>query len=351
MSNEMSFVIQKLQSYQGRKIKIMEVCGTHTSSIFKNGIRDLISPQIELISGPGCPVCVTKASYIDELIQYAHAPNTVVLTFGDMMKVKGTRENLTQTVASGGKVEILYSPLMAIERAVTNPETEFIFAAVGFETTLPIYGLLLEEITKRELQNLKLLTATKKMMPALEYICQTATNIDGFLCPGHVSVITGSDCFEKLCKTYQKPFVVAGFEGEHILVAIYEILQQIEQDQPQVTNCYTNAVSAKGNEKAQKMMERFFETKDGYWRGIGWISNSEFVIRKEYQRYCANLDQEIIEEKMPDGCQCANVILGQIQPSQCPLFGSLCTPEDAVGPCMVSAEGVCGIWYKNRRNR
>ena len=347
----MSFVIQKLQSYQGRKIKIMEVCGTHTSSIFKNGIRDLISPQIELISGPGCPVCVTKASYIDELIQYAHAPNTVVLTFGDMMKVKGTRENLTQTVASGGKVEILYSPLMAIERAVTNPETEFIFAAVGFETTLPIYGLLLEEITKRELQNLKLLTATKKMMPALEYICQTATNIDGFLCPGHVSVITGSDCFEKLCKTYQKPFVVAGFEGEHILVAIYEILQQIEQDQPQVTNCYTNAVSAKGNEKAQKMMERFFETKDGYWRGIGWISNSEFVIRKEYQRYCANLDQEIIEEKMPDGCQCANVILGQIQPSQCPLFGSLCTPEDAVGPCMVSAEGVCGIWYKNRRNR
>ncbi len=347
----MSFVIQKLQSYQGRKIKIMEVCGTHTSSIFKNGIRDLISPQIELISGPGCPVCVTKASYIDELIQYAHAPNTVVLTFGDMMKVKGTRENLTQTVASGGKVEILYSPLMAIERAVTNPETEFIFAAVGFETTLPIYGLLLEEITKRELQNLKLLTATKKMMPALEYICQTATNIDGFLCPGHVSVITGSDCFEKLCKTYQKPFVVAGFEGEHILVAIYEILQQIEQDQPQVTNCYTNAVSAKGNEKAQKMMERFFETKDGYWRGIGWISNSEFVIRKEYQRYCANLNQEIIEEKMPDGCQCANVILGQIQPSQCPLFGSLCTPEDAVGPCMVSAEGVCGIWYKNRRNR
>lgn len=130
------------------KLRLWKVCGTHTSSIFKNGIRDLISPQIELISGPGCPVCVTKASYIDELIQYAHAPNTVVLTFGDMMKVKGTRENLTQTVASGGKVEILYSPLMAIERAVTNPETEFIFAAVGFETTLPIYGLLLEEITK-----------------------------------------------------------------------------------------------------------------------------------------------------------------------------------------------------------
>lgn len=351
MSNEMSFVIQKLQSYQGRKIKIMEVCGTHTSSIFKNGIRDLISPQIELISGPGCPVCVTKASYIDELIQYAHAPNTVVLTFGDMMKVKGTRENLTQTVAAGGKVEILYSPLMAIERAVMNPETEFVFAAVGFETTLPIYGLLLEEIIKKELRNLKLLTATKKMMPALEYICQTATNIDGFLCPGHVSVITGSDCFEKLCETYKKPFVVAGFEGEHILVAIYEILKQIEQNQPKVENCYTNAVSAKGNEKAQKMMERFFETKDGYWRGIGWISNSEFVIRKEYQRYCANLNQEIIEEKMPDGCQCANVILGQIQPSQCPLFGSICTPEDAVGPCMVSAEGVCGIWYKNRRNR
>ena len=351
MSNEMSLVIQKLQIYKGRKIKMMEVCGTHTSSIFKNGIRDLISPQIELISGPGCPVCVTKASYIDELIQYAHAPNTVVLSFGDMMKVKGTRENLTQTVASGGKVEILYSPLMAIERAVMNPETEFVFAAVGFETTLPIYGLLLEEIIKKELRNLKLLTATKRMMPALEYICQTATNIDGFLCPGHVSVITGSDCFEKLCETYKKPFVVAGFEGEHILVAIYEILKQIEQNQPQVTNCYTNAVSAKGNEKAQKMMERFFETKDGYWRGIGWISNSEFVIRKEYQRYCANLDQEIIEEKMPDGCQCANVILGQIQPSQCPLFGSLCTPEDAVGPCMVSAEGVCGIWYKNRRNR
>ena len=350
MKNDLNQVIQKLQNYQGRSIKIMEVCGTHTSSIFKNGIRDLISPQIELISGPGCPVCVTKASYIDDLIQYSFCENTTILTFGDMMKVKGTKESLTQAVARGARVEILYSPLMAIKQAQSNPKMNYIFAAVGFETTLPIYGVLLEEAEKKDIKNLKLLTATKKMMPALEYICQTAENIDGFLCPGHVSVITGCDSFEELSETFHKPFVVAGFEGEHILVAIYEILRQIEENCPSMKNCYTNAVNAKGNEKAQFYIDRFFEAQDGYWRGIGWIPGSEYVMKDAYKDYCANSIQEHNEEKMPDGCRCANVILGQIYPNECPLFGKVCTPEDAVGPCMVSTEGVCGIWYQNRRN-
>lgn len=350
MSLKLEDIVGKLKKYQGPHLKIMEVCGTHTSSIFKNGIRDLISPEIELISGPGCPVCVTKASYIDELIRYSYCQNTKILTFGDMMKVKGTKENLTQATARGGEVEMIYSPLMAIDRAIKQPDTLFIFAAVGFETTLPIYGVLLEEIKERNIRNLKLLTATKKMLPALEYICSTAGNIDGFLCPGHVSVITGSDSFRELSETFRKPFVVAGFEGEHILVAIYEILQQIESGKPRVKNCYTNAVRPKGNEKAQGYINRFFETKDGFWRGIGWIPNSEYKIKEEYQQYCLNTEKETVEKDMPAGCQCSKVILGQIQPSECPLFGGLCTPEDAVGPCMVSAEGVCGIWYKNRRN-
>lgn len=337
----------ELKNYDGKKVKIMEVCGTHTSSIFKNGIRSLLSPKIELISGPGCPVCVTEEAYIDKLVEYSMTDNYHVLTFGDMMKVKGSRYSLSQAKAMGGKVSIMYSPLGAVNLAKGNTNTTYIFAAVGFETTAPSYALLLEEARKYELTNLKLLTSLKTMLPALTFICDNEEHIDAFLCPGHVSVITGTRMYHGLTEKYKKPFVVAGFEGEHILAAVYEILRQIEKNEYSTANLYKSAVSEKGNEKAAALLNKYFETSDGYWRGIGLIKNSGLKLREEYEGYDGGSNMVSISSQMPKACKCKEVILGRLHPVECPLFRSVCTPMNAIGPCMVSTEGACGIWYKN----
>ena len=341
-------VVNELREYDGEKIKIMEVCGTHTSSIFKNGIRSLISPKIELISGPGCPVCVTSSAYIDKLVEYSIGENCCVLTFGDMMKVKGDKLSLTEAGALGAKVKVLYSPLDAIKVAMENRNKQFVFAAVGFETTTPIYALLIEEITKNKIDNLKILTSLKTMIPALSFICENEEEIDAFLCPGHVSVITGCDIYRELSEKYNKPFVVAGFEGEHILAAIYEIIRQIQNKQCSMKNMYTNAVSEEGNTKALEIMNKYFEVSDDYWRGIGTIEKSALRLKPEFAAFDAGSSFDGYVDTMPKGCRCKDVILGRIHPVDCPLFGEKCTPLNAVGPCMVSTEGVCGIWYKNR---
>lgn len=340
----------ELKNYDGEKVKIMEVCGTHTSSIFKNGIRSLLSPKIELISGPGCPVCVTEEAYIDKLVDYSMTDNYHVLTFGDMMKVKGSKYSLSGAKAMGGKVSILYSPLGAINLARENTNITYIFAAVGFETTAPSYALLLEEVKKYELTNIKILTSLKTMLPALTYICDNEEHIDAFLCPGHVSVITGFHIYDELTNKYKKPFVVAGFEGEHILAAVYEILKQFRNNKYSTANLYKSAVSENGNEMAAALVNKYFETSDGYWRGIGLIKASGLKLREEYKDFDGGSDLISINSQMPKSCKCKEVILGRIQPIECPLFRSVCTPMNAIGPCMVSTEGACGIWYKNGAN-
>ncbi|MEY8353524.1 hydrogenase formation protein HypD [Lachnospiraceae bacterium 54-53] len=340
-------VIHELKNYDGRPVKIMEVCGTHTSSIFKNGIRTMISPKIQLISGPGCPVCVTSAACIDKLVEESLTEKHCVLTFGDMMKVKGSRMSLTEAKAAGGNVKILYSPLMAIGEAEKNRETNYTFAAVGFETTAPVYALMLEEIQKKGMENLKLLTSVKTILPALSFICEREKNIDGFLSPGHVSVITGGRVYRELADKYRKPFVIAGFEGEHILAAVYELMTQIGRQGFEVKNMYASAVSEDGNQKALSLIQRYFETGDDFWRGIGLIENSALRLKEEFRRYDAGSFGHEEKENMPKGCRCTDVILGRINPSECPLFHRACTPLHAVGPCMVSAEGACGIWYQN----
>jgi len=341
-------VKEKLKNYDGETIKIMEVCGTHTSSIFKNGIRSLLSPKIQLISGPGCPVCVTSSSYIDKLVEYSLKDKHCVLTFGDMMKVKGTELSLTEAKAMGGKVQILYSPLAAIKAAREDKETQFVFAAVGFETTTPIYALMIEELIKNDIKNLKLLTSLKTIIPALTFICENEEKIDAFLCPGHVSVITGSAVYQELAEKYHKPFVVAGFEGEHILAAVYEIVNQVVHHRYVMKNMYTSTVCEEGNQKAIAIMNQFFQSTNDYWRGIGLIENSALRLKEEYKDYDAGSKFEDFNENMPKGCKCRDVILGRINPAECPLFNTICTPLNAIGPCMVSTEGACGIWYKNR---
>jgi hydrogenase expression/formation protein HypD len=339
---------KELKEYNGRTIRMMEVCGTHTSSIFKAGIRSLLSPKLQLISGPGCPVCVTSTIYIDKLVNYALKEKHCVLSFGDMMKVKGSHLSLTEAKAMGGRVQMLYSPLSAVKIAEEDPDTQYIFAAVGFETTTPIYALILEELLQKEIKNLKLLTSVKMILPAMSYLCESEKGIDAFLCPGHVSVITGSSIYKELSERYQKPCVIAGFEGEHILAAIYEIVRQLKKGEYEVKNLYPSVVTEEGNEKAQELVWKYFETVDEDWREIGVIPGSGLRMRKQYQEYDAGSSFEAYSVRNPKGCKCREVILGRIPPNECPLFEKVCNPMNAVGPCMVSSEGACGIWYKNR---
>lgn len=346
---EIQKVVEYLKNYDGRPLKLMEVCGTHTSSIFKNGIRSLISPKIKLISGPGCPVCVTPAAYIDKCLEYAQTPGYSVLTFGDMIKVPGQNGSFADNKGEGVSVEVMYSPFEAIEKAKQHPETTYVVAAVGFETTVPAYALMLSEARKQNITNIRLVTALKKVMPALEWICQNQQDIDGFICPGHVSVIIGSDAYRDLADRYSKPFVVAGFEGEHILAVIYDIVRQIEAGESQVRNYYTNAVKPEGNLKALEVIDRYFEAGSAVWRGLGAIADSGLYLRDEYRDYDGGsfgLDEDIA---LPAACKCAEVIVGRINPDECLMFGKSCNPLDPYGPCMVSAEGACGIWYRNRR--
>ncbi|MGC4019376.1 MAG: hydrogenase formation protein HypD [Muricomes sp.] len=340
-------IISELKSYDGDEIKIMEVCGTHTSSIFKNGIRTLISPKIKLISGPGCPVCVTPSVYVDKLVDIASRENYCVLTFGDMMKVKGSRLSLTEAAASGAKVRVLYSPLDAVKIAQENENIQYVFAAVGFETTIPVYGVLIDEIVKNEIHNLKLLTSLKTIVPAISYVCENEEKIDAFLAPGHVSVIIGCDIYRELAEKYKRPFVVAGFEGQHILAAIYEILLQIKHSRHEMKNMYMSTVTEKGNLEAQSIIQKYFEVRDDFWRGIGTIEKSALGLKEEYSGYDAGSSFGEYTESLPKGCRCTDVILGRINPTECPVFSKGCTPMNALGPCMVSTEGVCGIWYKN----
>ncbi len=343
----MSSVINFLKEYRGREIRIMEVCGTHTSSIFKNGIRSLISPQIKLISGPGCPVCVSSAQYIDSLIAYAFRENYCVLAFGDMMRVKGTHMSLTEAKARGGHVKVMYAPHSILAMAAKDPHTQYIVSAIGFETTTPIYALIVEEAIKENLKNIQLCTSLKSMIPALEFICQNENKIDGFLCPGHVSVILGYLVYEDLAARFQRPFVVAGFEGEHILIAVHEIARQIMNNECKAKNLYPSVVSGSGNQKAYGLIHQYFEVCDEYWRGIGMIAGSGLRLKREYAQFEAACDVAAPFNDLPSACRCSDVILGRINPTDCPLFGTICSPINAVGPCMVSSEGACGIWYNS----
>ena len=360
---DIELIKKELKEYDGPELKIMEVCGTHTASIFKSGVRSLLSPKIKLISGPGCPVCVTPAAYIDRCIEYALKENHVLATFGDMMKVPGRRGSLSQVEGDGARVELMYSPMEVVDKAEKNPGLTYVIAGVGFETTVPAYALAIEDAERRGVKNIRLLTALKTVMPALQWICENEEGIDAFLCPGHVSVIIGSAAYENLANRYNKPCVVAGFEPEHILAGAYDIVRQlhsgnkkdhspvlVEDDtdhKKAVHNLYKNAVKTEGNKKAQEIISRYFEPGNAMWRGLGMIPDSGLYLKPEYGAYDAGsrgLDQDI---ELPASCRCGDVIIGRANPNECPMFGKSCNPVNPYGPCMVSAEGACGIWYRN----
>ena len=327
-----------LKNYDGERVTLMEVCGTHTASIVENGIESMLSDKIRLITGPGCPVCVTVASYIDKLCELSMQPNTCVCSFGDMIRVKGSKTSLDDAKANGGRAIMVYSPLDLIEIAKKDKDTTFIFAAVGFETTTPLYAVLLDEIIKQDIKNIKILSALKTMPKVIDVVLSAENNITGMIAPGHVSVITGSDVFTPFAEKYSIPFVVAGFEGEQLLAAIWALIKL--KDKGVVKNLYTEAVTKERNEKSYSLTEKYFEPCPAAWRGLGVIEDSGMRLKDEYSRFDAGSDN-LYEDFTPKGCSCAEVITGLKRPEECPLFGKVCTPLSPVGACMVSHEGSC----------
>lgn len=334
-----------LQSYDGTEKIIMEVCGTHTASISENGIPDMLSNKIKLISGPGCPVCVTVASYIDKLIKLSKEANTTVATFGDMLRVRGSNQSLSEAAAEGASVKMVYSPLEIISMAKENSNRQFVFAAVGFETTTPVYALMIEQLIKQNIKNVRLLTALKTMPEAIRYVAR-GTKITGFLAPGHVSAITGHKLFEDMAKELKIPFVTAGFKGEELISAIYALTRL---SGGQSLNMYPSVVSREGNMTAKALVDKYFCPCSAAWRGMGIIENSGMRLRGEYARYDAGSEQCINDSAQESGCRCGEVISGKISPHNCPLFGGACTPDNPRGACMVSTEGSCFHYYVNNR--
>ena len=340
--------IKTIQSYKGAPLRFMEVCGTHTHNIFHFGIHKMLPPGISLISGPGCPVCVTPARYIDRAASFSLQKNSTLCTFGDMVRVPGKSTSIAEAKALGGNVRIIYSPMDVLNWAAQSPERLFYVTAVGFETTLPIYALLIQRIRENNVRNIRLFTSIKAIVPALYWICGNNPHIDGFIGPGHVSAIIGSDVYEPLCEKYGIPLAVGGFGFEHIVMAIYDLLQQSKKDTCHVHNLYPNAVTDEGNISALSLIRKYFIKTPAVWRGLGEIEGSGYSLSPEYDDLNVDTIDDRLDAGETSGCLCGQVITGRANPADCPFFARACTPASPMGPCMVSAEGTCGIWYGNR---
>lgn len=345
-----------LAAYDGPDISIMEVCGSHTAAISKYGISGLLSGKLHLISGPGCPVCVTPTGYVDRLITLALEKDTTVVTFGDLIRVPGKEKSLAEAKGEGASVEMVYSPLDILRLAKEHPQQRFVFAAVGFETTAPVYAMLMEQLVTEQLSNVQLLTALKTMPPVIGWLCEHGSGIDGFLAPGHVAAVTGSDLFVPLAKQYHVPFSVAGFGAEELLLAVYGAFRAVELyrnsgEIPGVKNYYPSVVSAQGNQRAKELVDKYFEPADALWRGIGVINGSGRRLCAEYKQYDAGSDQLMEDHKKNQACRCDRVLTGRALPGDCPLFGTVCTPMNPQGACMVSEEGSCHQYLMYHRTR
>ena len=341
-------IIKKIQQSSIKNIHIMEVCGTHTEAMSKLGIRQLVEPNITLLSGPGCPVCVTSEAYIDAAIDLVEHPNIILATFGDMMKVKGSRENLTEQKEKGKDIRVVYSPLESITLAQVNKDKEIIFLAVGFETTAPLIGLAVKIAQEKGIKNISFLIGMKRMEPILHHILSDKHhNIQGLICPGHVAAVKGEEYFKFIVELYNIPAVITGFEALDIISALYFLMQQQGEDKKTFKNLYKSCVTVNGNKRANQLMEEVFTSCEGQWRGIGNIEDSGFSLRENYKSYDA-ADRFGVRtlEKVARACICSETLLGKKLPSSCGFFGKACTPQQAIGPCMVSSEGACSIFYK-----
>ncbi len=341
---------RKLAIDLGRKIRIMEVCGTHTVAYARSGITDMVSDYIDLRSGPGCPICVTHQKDLDQVIALAGLQDVTIATFGDLLRVPGTFTTLEKEKARGCQVQICYSPLDALDTAANMPQSKVIFIAIGFETTAPLIASTIINAKINNLRNFWIYPVLKLVPPALQVLLKNNTNLglDGLILPGHVSAILGLNAF-KFISDYQMPAVVSGFEDIDLLKGLIKLLQLIKNKNSEIVNAYTQVVSEKGNKVAQDLMERCFTVEEStLWRGFGSLPGSGLTLRNGYTDFDARnyFGLEVSESIVDPGCLCGEVITGLIKPAQCPLFGSQCTPSMPVGPCMITPEGACGAYYK-----
>lgn len=327
----------------------MEVCGTHTMAIARSGVKKLLPKEVELISGPGCPVCVTSQTDIDKLIKIAAEKNVIITTFGDMMRVPGSSMSLEEAKRRGADVRIVYSSMDALDIAKNNPSKKVVFMGVGFETTSPTVAATVIEAKKDRIKNFFVLANFKLLFPALEAISSSPKiKVNGFICPGHVSVITGSLPYEKIAKKYKKPCVITGFEDSDILSGIKRLVDQVLKSESKVEIEYKRAVKKEGNKKAKKVLSAVFKPGSAEWRGIGKIKSSGLSFKEAYKGFDA---ERAFKPKVPRpalirGCVCGEVLQGIKSPKDCKLFKKKCTPQSPVGPCMVSSEGTCAAYYK-----
>ena len=334
-------------------IRIMEVCGTHTMEIARAGIKKMLPPEVRLISGPGCPVCVTPQETIDAALGLADDPDVIITTYGDMMRVPGSEKgnDLRRKRANGSDVRVVYSPMDSLRIASENPDKQVVFLGVGFETTAPGTALTIGAAERAGIKNFSVFSMLKTVEPPIRLLAADPEfAVDGFLCPGHVAVIIGEQGLRFIPEELGIPAVIAGFEPEEILRAVTMLARQISRAEPRLENAYTRVVRPEGNTKALEAIERYLVKRDDLWRGMGMIERSGLGIREEFGDFDAEKRFGIKVE--PTGrrtaCRCGEVISGKIGPEECPLFGSACVPEDPEGPCMVSSEGACAAAYHYR---
>jgi hydrogenase expression/formation protein HypD len=331
---------------------IMEVCGTHTHAIAEAGLRHLVPPGVRLVSGPGCPVCVTPVDYMDHAVALARRPDVILCTFGDLLRVPATTTSLERERAQGCDVRTCYSARDALTIARNNPDRHVIFLGVGFETTMPTIAAALQEAEFDHVDNFLVLPGAKLIeAPLRALLADGEVEVDAFLLPGHVSVILGADAYAFLIDEYRVAAAIVGFTPIDILTGVSELVSQLAAGEPRVANLYKRVVAAEGNRIAREIMDRYFEPVDTRWRGLGEIPASGLAFRAEFaHRDASRLAVKALPSREPPGCRCGEVLKGCIEPPECPLFEKACVPDNPIGACMVSSEGTCAAWYRHERH-
>lgn len=344
---------EQLNRTENNPLKLMEVCGGHTHSIFKYGLEEILPKSIELIHGPGCPVCVMPKGRLDDAIVLAQNPEIIFATFGDAMRVPGSKNSLLQAKAQGADIRMVYSPLDCLQIAQDYPYKEVVFFGIGFETTAPSTALTILQAEAQGIKNFSIFANHVLVIPALEALLDNPDlQLDGFIGPGHVSTVIGSQPYQLISQNYHKPLVVAGFEPLDILQSIWMLLKQISEGRCEVENQYSRLVQEQGNTVALDAIQKVFEVRETFeWRGLGSIPHSGLKIRPEYANFDAEVKFTVPNIKVPDhkACQCGEILKGVLKPWQCKVFGTACTPETPIGTCMVSSEGACAAYYKYGR--
>ncbi|SKA73095.1 hydrogenase formation protein HypD [Desulfobaculum bizertense] len=343
-------LLDKIHEELHDELRFMEVCGSHTVSIFRSGLHSLLPKNIIHLSGPGCPVCVTHESEVGMYLDLAAREDVIVATFGDLMRVPGPEgRNLKTAQAEGSRIKVVYSPFDALELARQNPDAKVVFLGIGFETTAPVVAATIHMAEQQGLKNFFVLSFHKLVPPALNALMSDPEiKVNALIIPGHVAVVVGTHPYDFLPQKFQLPAVVTGFDPLDILQSLLELVRQHNEGRAAVVNHYTRAVQENGNPRAVEFMEKVFEPTDALWRGIGLLPMSGLKIAPAYEAFDAKkvLGLELHEEKPIPGCRCGEVLKGKLAPNKCPLFGKVCTPASPVGPCMVSTEGSCAAYFK-----